>query len=217
MFPCFNSLHITGVTGISSAGLNQWLKSFTDTLIDLEMALCDQEEMKADFFESLGQCKQLETLDVTGCYEIDDAMQMNFEKGMSKQVGEENQKPGWHSCHTAKLCGAGISDIPLMAMGKAMPNLEHLEIPKCEKVTEFGLKSLLETNTKLQFLDINHIPAVTFPFLDELKDTHPQLLIKRHAYQDVDFKKDNGLRVPRRLLVDIKKKKKKKGGKKKKK
>ena len=103
-----------------------------------------------------------------------------------------------------------------MAFAKAMPNLEHLELTKCDLLTEFGLKSVLESNTKLQFLDINHIPAVTFPYLDELKDTHPELLIKRHTYQDVDFKKDNGLRVPRRLKVDIKKKKKKKGKKKKK-
>ena len=101
-----------------------------------------------------------------------------------------------------------------MAFAKAAPNLEHLEVTKCDKLTEFGLKSVLESNPKLQFLDINHIPAVTFPFLDELKDTHPDLLIKRHTYQEVDFKKDNGLRVPRRLKVDIKKKKKK--GKKKK-
>ena len=101
-----------------------------------------------------------------------------------------------------------------MAFAKATPNLEHLEVTKCDKLTEFGLKSVLESNLKLQFLDINHIPAVTFPFLDELKDTHPDLLIKRHVYQEVDFKKDNGLRVPRRLKVDIKKKKKK--GKKKK-
>ena len=145
-------------------------------------------------------------------------MQQNFEKSMNSKKGDdEGGKPGWHNCHTARLCGLAIGDMPLMAMSKYMPNLEHLEIPKCEKVTEFGLKSILETNTKLEFLDINHIPAVTFPFLDELKDTHPNLLIKRHAYQDVDFKKDNGLRVPRRLLVDIKKKKKKKGGKKKKK
>ena len=58
-----------------------------------------------------------------------------------------------------------------MALCKAMPNLEHLEITKCEKVTEFGLKSILETNSaKLKFIDINHIPAVTYGFLDELKD-----------------------------------------------
>lgn len=97
--------------------------------------------------------------------------------------------------------------------------MEHLEVTKCDKLTEFGLKSVLETNTKLQYIDFNHIPAVTYGFLDELKDNYPDLFIKRYKYQDQDFKKDNGLRVPRRLKIDDKKKKKKgkKGGKKKKK
>ena len=217
VFPCFNSLNINGVTGITSIGLKNWLKSFSETLLDLEMALCDQDDMKAEFFETLGACYNLESVDCTGCYAIDDMLQMNFEKA-TVRINDQETKPGWQTCHTAKLCGLNISDIPLMALAKAMPNLEHLEVTKCEKLTEFGLKSVLETNGgKLKFLDINHIPAVTYPFLDELKDTHPDLLIKRHTYQDVDFKKDNGLRVPRRLKIDIKKKKKKKGKKGKKK
>ena len=75
----------------------------------------------------------------------------------------------------------------------------------------------MEILEDIKFIDINHIPAITYPVLDELKTTHPELLIKRHQYQDVDFKKDNGLRVPRKLKIDDKKKKKKKGkGKKKK-
>ena len=60
-----------------------------------------------------------------------------------------------------------------------MPNLKHLEVTKCQKLTEYGIKQILENN-KLDFIDINNIPAVTFPFLDELKDNHPDLLIKRH-------------------------------------
>lgn len=51
--------------------------------------------------------------------------------------------------------------------------------------------------------------------LEQLKNVKPELLIRRFLYQVVD-PKDNGLRVPRRV-VDKKKKKKKKGGKKKKK
>ena len=73
-FPHFNSLYINGVTGISGVGLNQWLRSFTLSLIDLEAACCDQIEMKADFFESLAQCTYLESIDLTGCYAIDDEM-----------------------------------------------------------------------------------------------------------------------------------------------
>ena len=74
VFPCFNSLSINGVTGISSVGLKNWLKSFSETLLDLEMALCDQDDMKAEFFETLGQCYNLESLDCTGCYNIDDML-----------------------------------------------------------------------------------------------------------------------------------------------
>lgn len=183
----------------------------------MECALCDQDEFKADFFESLGQCVNLESLDLTGCYNIDDMMWMNFDKGSTIKIAEVDTKPGLQEFHTAKFCGLKIADNTLMNFCKVAPNMEHLEITKCEGVTEFGIKQVLENNTVLKFIDINHIPAVTYPFLDELKDQYPSLLIKRYAFQDVDFKKDNGLRVPRRLKCDIKKKKKKKGGKGKKK
>ena len=217
-FPKFNSLSINGCTGITSKGLNLWLKSFAGTLLDLECALCDQDDFKADFFESLGMAVNLETLDLTGCYAIDDAMAQSFDKGQAQaKANEDGSKPGLQECHTVKFCGLGISDITLMNFAKAAPAIAHLEITKCEKVTDFGLKSILETLEELAFIDINNIPAITYPVLDELKTTHPQLLIKRHQYQDVDFKKDNGLRVPRKLLVDIKKKKKGKKGKGKKK
>jgi hypothetical protein len=48
-----------------------------------------------------------------------------------------------------------------------------------------------------------------------LRQTKPELLIRRFLYQVVDTK-DNGLRVPRRIVDKKKKKKGKKGGKKKK-
>ena len=59
------------------------------------------------------------------------------------------------------------------------------------------------------------MPIVTYGFLDELKQSHPNLYIRRNKFQDDDFKKDNGLRVPRRIISKKKKKKKKKKGKKK--
>jgi hypothetical protein len=52
--------------------------------------------------------------------------------------------------------------------------------------------------------------------IEELKNIKPELLIRRYIYQTAD-PKDNGLRVPRRIIDKKKKKKKKKGGKKKKK
>ena len=130
-------------------------------------------------------------------------------------VGNESVKPGLENCHTLKLSGTAISDATLPMIVKAMPNLEHVELCKCEQVGEFGINNLITNCTGLLYLDINKVPIVNYGFLDELKKTHPDLLIRRNIHQDDDFKKDNGLRVPRRIIQKKKKKKKKKGKKKK--
>jgi hypothetical protein len=57
------------------------------------------------------------------------------------------------------------------------------------------------------------VTAVTYPMWEEVKLTKPNLVIRCYRFDKFD-KKDNGLRVPRRVVE--KKKKKKKGGKKKK-
>lgn len=98
-----------------------------------------------------------------------------------------------------------------------MPNLEHVEICNCQGIAEYGLKELFTKCEKLTFADVSKIPIVNYAFLDELKESNPDLLIRRNIHEDNDFKKDNGLRVPRRIAGMKKKgKKKKKGGKKKK-
>jgi len=51
--------------------------------------------------------------------------------------------------------------------------------------------------------------------MEQLKVIKPDLLIRRFHHHVADIK-DNGLRVPRRIVDKKKKKKKKKGGKKKK-
>ena len=80
---------------------------------------------------------------------------------------------------------------------------------------EFGINNLIQNCPKLKYLDINKIPIVNYGFLDELKKEKPDLLIRRNVYCDDDFKKDNALRVPRRIIQKKSKKKKKKGKKKK--
>lgn len=67
----------------------------------------------------------------------------------------------------------------------------------------------------LKFIDLNFIPAITPKELEEIKKVKPNLLIRRYQFQIVD-PKDNGLRVPRRIMGQKVKKGKKKGGKKKK-
>ncbi len=128
--------------------------------------------------------------------------------------GETTIKLGFPYLTILKLGATNVSDMGLIALTKNAPNLEHLEIQKCERVAEYGLKTVLENNKELKFLDLNKIPVVNYQYLDELKTSHPDLLMRRNKYEEDDFKKDNGLRVPR--LFPQKKKKKKKGGKKKK-
>ena len=99
---------------------------------------------------------------------------------------------------------------------KAMPNLEHVELIKCEGVSDFGVNNIISNCLKLAFLDITKLPMVDYGYLDGLKQTNPDLLIRRTVHYQDDFKKDNGLRVPRRIVSKKKSKKKKKGGKKKK-
>jgi len=67
-----DSLIINGVNGISGQGVKKWLVSFKETLLDFEAALNDQEIFNNSFFEILGQCWNLETLDVVGSHGIDD-------------------------------------------------------------------------------------------------------------------------------------------------
>ena len=67
-----DTLVINGVNGISGPAVKQWLHSFKETLLDFEAALNDQESFNGCFFEVLGQCWNLETLDVTGSHGIED-------------------------------------------------------------------------------------------------------------------------------------------------
>ena len=119
------------------------------------------------------------------------------------------------SLHTLKLARATLGDASLPMVTKAMPNLEHVELVMCEAVGEFGINSFIQNCPNLAYLDVAKLPVVTYGFLDELKKENPDLLIRRNLHADDDFKKDNGLRVPRRIIQKKKSKKKKKGGKKK--
>ena len=176
-----DSLIINGCNGISGPALKQWLHSFKDTLLDLEAALMDQETFNSSFFDTLGYCFNLETLDVVGSNGIDDEGGRLISSA-TVTVGNESIKPGLQYCHTLKVSGTNIGDASLPNIYKTMPNLEHVELAKCESVGDFGLKGLLQNCPKLTYLDLNKVPIVNYAFLDELKQTHPELLIRRNLY-----------------------------------
>ena len=166
-----DSLVINGCNGISGPGLNVWLHSFKDTLLDLEAALMDQESFNSKFFETLGFCFNLETLDVSGSNGMDDdGVRMIFNAEVKS--GIESVKPGLQQCHTLKIGGATISDATIPSLLKVMPNLEHVELIKCEGISDFGFQQFLQTCPNLKFIDIAKVPIVmtnTYGFLDELK------------------------------------------------
>ena len=152
---------------------------------------------------------------MTGANGIDDEAIRNLDKAVV-QEGNDTEKPGLKNLHTLKFSSATITDGSIPTLTKVMPNLEHLELIKCDGVGDFGVGHIIEKCSKLMFLDISKLPIVNYTFLDELKATHPDLLIRRNIHHEDDFKKDNGLRVPRRIIQKKKAKKKKGKGKKKK-
>jgi len=194
-----DSLILNGCNGISGPGVRQLLTAFNDTLIDFEAALNDQPIFSSAFFDMLGHCFNLETLDVTGSNGIDDEGIRQL-TAVAITVGNDTVKPGLKYCHTLKMSNAKITDAVLPSLVKCMPNLEHVELCKCEGLGEFGIGKLLSDCEQLIYLDINKVPIVNYGFLDELKNSKPDLLIRRNVHQDDDFKKDNGLRVPRRII-----------------
>lgn len=74
------------------------------------------------------------------------------------------------------------------------------------------MKLLCKDLPNLKFVDLSGVPFVNLAFYEELKAKMPNVYLRRYQISEVD-KKDNGLRVPRRVIE----KEKKKGGKKKKK
>ena len=170
---------INGCNGISGPGLKQLLHSFKDSLLELEAALNDQDSFNSSFFETLGFCFNLELLDVTGSNNITGEAVTHLNNA-TVTVGNETVRPGLQYCHTLKINGATIGDAQMGTLVKIMPNLEHIEIIKCEQIAEFGINTIIERLPKLQFLDIAKIPVVSYAFLDELKKTKPDLLIRRN-------------------------------------
>ena len=169
--------------------------------------------MKSDIFLKLGYCWNLEVIDVCGDKYVDDNAFLNLLK--AEKVVADQPKPittGLTNLKVLKVGGCTISETGFFNMCKAAPNIEHLELTKLE-ASDIALKNMINQLSKLTFIDLSGVAAANYAFLDELKATRPNLLTKRYNIAEVD-KKDNGLRVPRRVIE--KKKKKKKGGKKKK-
>ena len=75
------TLIVNGCNGITHAGLNAILNSCSKTLLDLEAAFLDQENLKGEFLTKVGFCWQLELLDLAGSTSIEDNAYSFLAKG----------------------------------------------------------------------------------------------------------------------------------------
>jgi hypothetical protein len=66
------TLIINGCEGITSVGLGFLIQSCSQTLLEYEGSCMDQPEMKNEFLQKLGLCWNLESVDITGCCNVDD-------------------------------------------------------------------------------------------------------------------------------------------------
>lgn len=191
----------------------------------------DQEGLaNSHFGKALGFCFKLQTLDLGGCKHIGEDF-FNWEhlainsphspanrsapipKGEKMEDGI-NTKPGLAELVTVKLNFlVKIGDGSVSRICEMTNKLEHLELTGCEQLSEDGLDALFKTYKNIQFFDINHIPVVNPAFYEVLKNSRPDVMVRRYQFNDIDLK-DNMLRVPLRI---VSKDKKKKGKKKKKK
>jgi hypothetical protein len=176
-----SSLILNNIPGITSAGLSIIIGCCSDYLMELEAALLPQPEVKGDFFVNLAKCSQLEYLDLTGNHNIDD---MSFTILSKHEVinGTEKFKPGMPYLHTVRLSGLNIGDFAIMELLKVTKSIEHIEIAKCTSMTESSINKLIETCENLQYVDMNGIPAISYPFLDDVMKRKPELMIKRYKF-----------------------------------
>ncbi|CDW83748.1 UNKNOWN [Stylonychia lemnae] len=212
-----SQLFISGLISATSVGINDIINCCKETLKILEAALMNQDSLQGAFCQSLAFAFHLEELDLTGDINIGDESIAQLAKGDIKLESGQSQVIGLQKLKILKFSGiARLSDHTLIKVCNNSHVLEHIELTKCEGLTEYSIDHIIKNTTTLKFIDLNNIPAITPQVLEQLKQIKPDLLIRRYLYQVVD-PKDNQLRVPRRLAGDKKKKKKKGGGKKKKK
>ena len=126
------------------------------------------------------------------------------------RVGLPPTLPGLIKLITLKVGFTKLTDFGLSNLIKAAPNIQHLELNRCE-LTDIGLKYFTKDLPQLKFLDLTSVTAVNLASIDEIKAKRPQLLLRQFRAEKVD-PEDTGLRVPRRVIEkdDGKNKKKKK-------
>lgn len=205
------SIVMNDCSGITSLGMIALINSCQQTLLDFEVANNDQPDVNNTFMAKLAMCWNLESLDITGCVNVDDQGFAALSKGEAQlRVGVSPIVPGLIKMNTCKVGHTKMTDYGLQCLIKTCPALIHLELNRNE-ITDNGVKLFAKEMPMLKFLDLTSVSGITLAILDEIKLKKPELLLRQFTAGKFD-PKDNGLRVPRR----VEEKKEKKKGKKKK-
>lgn len=133
-------LFVNGLTSITAQGLSELIGCCKDTLKVLEASLMNQEHMTAAFCVPLSFCFHLEELDFTGNVNMGDDGLSALPKGDVKNEQGHSQVIGLAKLKVAKLSGlTKLGDHTLMKIVNSSACLEHLELTKCEALTEYSI------------------------------------------------------------------------------
>lgn len=120
-------------------------------------------------FAKLGQCWNLESLDITGARNIDDQAMVNMSKAEFVLDDGKHMVPGLVKLKTVKVGFTNLTDFGVVTLAKMAKSIEHLELNRLDGLTPYSLEFIFKELHKLEFLDLNGVTAVTYKMLDELK------------------------------------------------
>ena len=142
----------------------------------------DQESMTGAFCAPLSRCFNLEELDLTGDVNVGDDGIQQLPRG-DVLVENKPQIVGLQKLRILKLNGlTKVSDHSLIKLCAASHVIEHIELTKCEGLTDYSIDMVIKQAQTLKFIDLNSIPAITPQVLEQLKLIKPELLIRRFLY-----------------------------------
>lgn len=131
------------------------------------------------------------------------------------RTGLPSEKIRFRNLKTLRLAGTDITDIAMRYVTQYLPNLQHLSLSLCPRISDAGIAQLTtkpaNTVTNLISLDLSHTKLVTETSLDHLSKCEMLTRLDcRHAYQIstqalIKFaaKSDHNLQVRDIKLVDI--------------
>lgn len=151
--PGLESLSLSGCYSVTDAALASAFASDMPSLRRLDLSLCKQltDSSLGRIAQSL---KNLEELELGGCYSITDTGLLLIAWGLRK-LRRLNLRSCWYVNDTgiAHLCGGGEA--------RGTPELEHLGLQDCQRLTDEALKHVASGLPKLKSVNLSFCVAVT--------------------------------------------------------